>query len=67
MAWEMILLAIDQICIVVDAANDGEEDRRVTRPVFGISLPQIVLTIGILDALELSSFLRYDDGEQFVS
>lgn len=66
-AGQMILLPVDTIGLVVDAAHDGEEDGRAARPELGIALPQIFLTIGILDALELGSFLRYDDGELFVS
>ena len=35
-------------------------------PILRVGLPEIFLTISILDALELSSLLRYDDGEIFV-
>ena len=66
-AGQMIFLPVDTIGLVVDAAHDGEEDGRAARPELGVALPQIFLTIGILDALELSSLLRYDDGELFVS
>ena len=66
MARKVVLLSINGIGVVVDATHDGEEDGGVARPEVGIGLPQIFLTIGIFDALELGSFLRNDDGELFV-
>lgn len=66
MARQMIFLAINRIGVVIHATHDGEEDGGVAWPEFGIGLPQIFLTIGIFDALELGSFLRNDDGELFV-
>ena len=66
MTRQVILFSIDTIGVVVDAAHDREEDGGATRPERGVALPQIFLTVCILDALELCSFLRYDDGELFV-
>jgi hypothetical protein len=66
MTRQVILLTINAISLVVDTANNREKYRRVSSPVFGISLPQIFLTISILDALELGSLLRYNNRELFV-
>jgi hypothetical protein len=65
-ARKVILLTIYTIGLVVDGADDGEEDGGVTTPILRVCLPQIFLTIGILDALEFGSFLRNDDGELFI-
>ena len=65
-ARKVILLTINTVGLVVDGTDDGEEDGRVARPVLWVCLPQIFLTIGILDALEFGSFLRNDDGELFI-
>jgi hypothetical protein len=50
-AWQMVLAAIYTIGLIVDTAHQRKEDRGVTVPVLGVCLPQIFLTIGILDAL----------------
>ena len=65
-ARKVILLTIYTIGFVVDGTDDGEEDGGVATPILRVCLPQIFLTIGILDALEFGSFLRNDDGELFI-
>ena len=65
-AGKVVLLAVDTVGVVVDAADDGKEDGGVARPVFGIGLPQVLLTVGVFDTLELGSLFGYDDGDLFV-
>ena len=67
MTGQVVLLTFGLIGVVVDAAHDGEEDGGTAWPECGIALPEIFFTVCILDALELSSFLRYGDGDLFVS
>ena len=47
---KMILLAIYTIGIIIDAAYDGEQDRRAAWP-FLASLPQVFTSVTIFDAL----------------
>ena len=66
MTGQVVLLVVHTVGLVIDTADNRKEDGGVAIPILRVSLPQIFLTTGILDALELSSFLRYDDGELFV-
>ena len=55
MARKVILLALCAISVFPQSAYDREEDRRVAVPVFLVAIPEIFITISILDALKFSS------------
>ena len=61
MPRQVVLLAIHTISLVVHAAHDRKEDRRMARPIPRVGLPKIFLAMGVLDALQLCSFLRYSN------
>ena len=66
MTRQVIFLTIHTIGLIVDTTHNGEKDGRMAIPILRISLPQVFLTMSILDALKFCSLLRYNDGELFV-
>ena len=55
MARKVILLALCAISVFPQSAYDREEDWRVAVPVFLVAIPEIFITISILDALKFCS------------
>ena len=64
-AGQVIGLAVDIVRVVLDAADDGEEDRRAAWP-FLSTLPQVLAPVGVFDALELGSHFTDLDGEVLI-
>ena len=64
-ARQVILLAIHPIGIVIDAAHQREQDRRMAGPL-GASLPHILPTLAVSHTLELGSFLADADGQLLI-
>ena len=50
-----VLLVTDAVNALPQSANDREEERRLAAPEFLVAIPEIFVTISILDALEFCS------------
>lgn len=53
--WQGVFLVADAIDALPQSAYDREEERRLSAPEFLVAIPEIFVTIGILDALEFCS------------
>ena len=54
-AWQGVFLVADAVNAFPQSANDREEERRLSAPEFLVAIPELLVTIGILDALEFCS------------
>ena len=65
--WQGVLLVADAINALPQSAYDREEERRLSAPEFLVAIPEIFVTISILDALEFCSMRLNFNGELIVS
>ena len=61
-----ILLVVDAVGILPQSTYDREEERRVASPVFWVTIPEIFVTICILDALKFCTERRNLNSELIV-
>ena len=53
--WQGVFLVADAVNALPQSANDREKERRLAAPEFLVAIPEIFVTISILDALEFCS------------
>ena len=53
--WQGVFLVADAVNALPQSANDREKERRLATPEFLVAIPEIFVTISILDALEFCS------------